>query len=363
MSETEPSTIPIDKKLCEIYIEAINLYDTFAIRNDPTNSSEFQLDIKRCIGLFEDATRLVSLTGMFSKNENYAEISGGDIKFILLPYFLGQLTVKLTTGERLDIVHTAEIYYVDFLQRCCDYGFQEADKIKQIRKAAADTEAAKSNELIEHNQQLNELRQLTKMAEDRNTKLQRYKEKKALDEEIAKLKIILSRENEDDSTQKEYYVKLIRSSIWDAFDELSSLDTEKQMLNHMMKMRHENPNFEAERKLKHPPKPLKPIIITRDAVQKAIYGAGYPSLPTMTVAEFYDERVAAGIFPDSSQGGYDNSLQNRLNMDTREHEDVEDEERERFEEIDDEQLIARNRAMDDWKDDHRRGEGNRHNRS
>jgi hypothetical protein len=33
------------------------------------------------------------------------------------------------------------------------------------------------------------------------------------------------------------------------------------------------------------------------------------------------------------------------------------------EERDDPQLLARNRAMDEYKDDHRRGEGNRHNRS
>lgn len=33
-------------------------------------------------------------------------------------------------------------------------------------------------------------------------------------------------------------------------------------------------------------------------MQKAVYGMGYPSLPTMTVQEFYDQRVADGIFPD-----------------------------------------------------------------
>jgi hypothetical protein len=33
------------------------------------------------------------------------------------------------------------------------------------------------------------------------------------------------------------------------------------------------------------------------------------------------------------------------------------------EEIDDPERLARNRAMDEYKDDHRRGDGNRHNRS
>lgn len=44
-------------------------------------------------------------------------------------------------------------------------------------------------------------------------------------------------------------------------------------------------------------------------------------------------------------------------------EEEEAEVRERQEEGDDPELLARRRAMDEFKDDHRRGEGNRHNRS
>lgn len=107
---------------------------------------------------------------------------------------------------------------------------------------------------------------------------------------------------------------------------------------------------------------MKPIIITRDAAQKAVYGAGYPSLPTMTVAEFYEERVASGIFPDASKQ-QDNSLQSQYNRNEAETDEKEKEEKDALEDQDDETLLQRNRAMDDWKDEHRRGEGNRYNRS
>lgn len=61
--------------------------------------------------LFEDATRLVSLIGLFSTNETYDEIPTNDLKYLLLPYFLGQLSLKLCTGERKDIIQVAEVYY------------------------------------------------------------------------------------------------------------------------------------------------------------------------------------------------------------------------------------------------------------
>ena len=41
----------------------------------------------------------------------------------------------------------------------------------------------------------------------------------------------------------------------------------------------------------------RPFIVTKDKLQKAIFGAGYPSVPVMSIDEFYDESVAAGDLP------------------------------------------------------------------
>lgn len=49
--------------------------------------------------------------------------------------------------------------------------------------------------------------------------------------------------------------------------------------------------------------------------------------------------------------------------DTADLDEQEDIENERRQEVDDDEFIARARAKDDYKDEHRRGEGNRHNRS
>lgn len=41
-------------------------------------------------------------------------------------------------------------------------------------------------------------------------------------------------------------------------------------------------------------KPLQAVLITRDEIQKQVYGYGYPSLPTMTVKELYEQRTRDG---------------------------------------------------------------------
>ncbi|VDO93060.1 unnamed protein product [Heligmosomoides polygyrus] len=82
--------------------------------------------------------------------------------------------------------------------------------------------------------------------------------------------------------------------------------------------------------------PLRPFIIARTERQKAVFGLGYPSIPTMTVDEWYTQRFGNG--PSPSQP---------LPKATEE-----EEERER----------ARLMRWDEYKDDHRRGWGNTHNK-
>lgn len=103
--------VTIDRKLIDIFDEAYHLYDSFEVRQEPSNSDAFQADIKKCIGLFEDATRLVSLCGVFSSNESHEEIATSELRYLLLPFFLAQLNLKLCGSNRKHCVETAEIYY------------------------------------------------------------------------------------------------------------------------------------------------------------------------------------------------------------------------------------------------------------
>ena len=41
---------------------------------------------------------------------------------------------------------------------------------------------------------------------------------------------------------------------------------------------------------------FRPFILTKDALQKQVFGAGYPSIPTMSIEEFYQQKVEDGTF-------------------------------------------------------------------
>lgn len=303
---------------------------------------------------------------MFSDNEAFEEIPTCDIKFLLLPFFLGQLTLKLNSTDsdiRKNYVEVAEVYYKDFLKRSGEYNLRES----------RDTVSSDTTVAVTTQRNPNELEELKQMAVQRNDKLRKFREKKELEEKINLMKVAVEREDElDDDVLREFYLNLIKFSVLEAEEELKFLDQEKLMLDFRKQQQQGGGAGSSGSAMDgkphqhhhhHHSRPLKPIIITRDALQKAVYGRGYPSMPTMTVEEFYHQRVADGIFPDPNKKSTVKARQDMTEDEVAELDEAEDVALEQAIERDDEYQRARQAAKDEFKDNVRRGDGNRYNRS
>lgn len=265
---------------------------------------------------------------------------------------------------RKNYVEVAEVYYKDFLKRSAEYGLTERRDNNNGQTAVVKASGGPRNP--------NELEELKQMAVDRNEKLRKFREKKELEENINKMKVAVEREEDlDDDVLRSFYMNLIKFSILEAEEELKFLDQEKLMLDYrkqqgatsgMDELGGEGQCHKQHQHHRHS-RPLKPIIITRDVLQKAVYGRGYPSLPTMTVEDFYHERVAAGVFPDPTKKSTFKARQDMTEDEVAELDEQEEIALENAIERDDEMQRARQAAMDDFKDNVRRGDGNRYNRS
>lgn len=91
------------------------------------------------------------------------------------------------------------------------------------------------------------------------------------------------------------------------------------------------------------------------APQARVLGAGYPSLPTMTVDDWYEQHRRQGALPDQ---GVPRRVPVEENVDAQERDE---EEKEKRAENDDPAALLKARNWDEWKDEHRRGYGNRQN--
>ncbi|XP_020809398.1 immunoglobulin-binding protein 1 [Drosophila serrata] len=375
-----------DKKLSDIFLSGWNIFDELEVSELPFNSSEFQNKVKTAMSLFEEATVIVNQVSMFSANELIDEVSTDSLPFMLLPYFLAKLTTKINNSSNTDVLDLGEIYFKDHLQRCQEYDLCETPKSKEERQ---DKQASNQSEQ----------RQLMEAAFNRNDKIAQYRRMKEIDEYMDKMRAAIKNKTADDEVRREFFLKYLDKSIIDSKQELESLRVMKELakmrlarltggdvvdevdISHFHQPQQNSASsISASRGHGHShgpghhhnhqlssapkPKPLQPFIITRNAAQKAVFGLGYPSLPIMSVDEFYQKRVDEGIFPDEEKVAKMNQAQAiAAARDPNEQEDEEKAVEEQQVEEDDPEYLDRMRRMDEYKDVVRRGDGNRHNRS
>lgn len=312
--------------------------------------------MSRGIHYLEEATTFVNQLSLFSSNENVEEISTNNLKYLLLPALLGSLTLKLTKRTRYDLVQMAEIYFKDYIQRLNDYEICNIN----IRTSDKDSETTKStlpSSILE-------------MAKQRNEKIARFRRSKELQAKISELRTHLSKGSVEDEISREYYLTLIKRWTDIAIEELLTIESEKQILEHMQQMKSGKPP-PKESDIKRIKTPLKPFIITRNETQKKVFGLGYPSVPTVTIDEFVNQKIQEGSlsvqknpemyvfqiffcfhFETSLIYRYENSLLSWANdPDKKKYEDEnEEEEKEKKLESEDQEEIQKARRWDEWKD-------------
>jgi len=155
---------------------------------------------------------------------------------------------------------------------------------------------------------------------------------------------------------------LLKQAVANAVSELHSLELEKPILEHMQQVKARGAGGRAPEEAssaREPRQPLKAVVITRTKLEAAVFGAGYSSLPTMSVEEFYEQRVREGVFPGPGQAPDPPAAAAAVGS----ADDGKGAEQDRAEDEHEEAAVAKARQWDEYKDDHKRGEGNRYNRS
>ena len=102
-----------NETLDEMFNRGLDIHDSLETSEDPPNSENYQHKVKKGILILEDATRLVSVLDIFSKNETVSEVQTEHLKFFLLPVLLGNMNSKLFGGEhdRLETIEIVETYF------------------------------------------------------------------------------------------------------------------------------------------------------------------------------------------------------------------------------------------------------------
>jgi len=283
--------------------------------NDERTSQKYKSLVIDTICVLDQISVLVASLHFFSNNETMDDVSTESLRFMLVNAYQGFVHQQhYDFANRKTYILAAKEYYQDFHHLCQLYGLA---KVIEFSLNRLDNPVNQSN---------------------RVAKMQQYKNKKQLEEKIAELE---KRENVEEEIQRDIYLSHIKLWIMKCEEELYNINSEIPMLEHMEKLR----GGELKPAPVITPKVMKPFILVKSQLQKEVYGAGYPSLPTMTLNEYYETEVKRIVEEQERQ---------KLEPKPVEPEDPDEET---------EETLAKARYWDDWKETHKRGWGNRHNRS
>nr|XP_030128327.3 immunoglobulin-binding protein 1 isoform X2 [Taeniopygia guttata] len=328
-------------RLAELLAVGRRLWDELEASTEPSSGAPAVQDkVRQGLEALQRAAAMVEQLELFSENEELEEIPSADLKFMLLPALLGALTLKqVELSRRKEHLENAREHFLRFLKLCRSYGLGSF----QLPPGTSGEEQSRSPSAPRDPSQPD----LVAMAMSRTAKIERYKQKKELENKLASMSSSVESGTADEDQIREFYILQIQKWIGTSLEEIESIDQELVILKSRDAAR------QAPAGPRGPSRParalVKPFILTRDAAQARVFGAGYPGLPTMTVDDWYEQRRRQGIVstPQRVPGASDEEMQKQ--------------QQETAEEEDDEEALRKARDWDDWKDTHPRGYGNRHN--
>lgn len=333
-------------KLSDLLDRGWKIYEEVAETNEPLASSDIQGRVRMGLRMLEEASRMVAQLDLFSRNEELEEIATTDLKYMQLPALLGALTLKQTgVDRRPEIIQAAKTYFVDFLRRCKEYDVAPFEMPKPASENKHQDSASQNGLAARPPSHCSS--DLVAMAAQRQAKIERYRQQKRLESQLSDVRKAVDRGQANEEVMRSFYLLSIQRWITVCLEEIESIAQELEILRNMDGLKR---GGGGKQKPQNRP-PMKPFILTKDAMQAQVFGAGYPSLATMTVDEWYDQHKKQGVLPDQ---GVAKKMPHHEESERGDEKDTENDN-------DDDASVQKARNWDDWKDTHQRGYGNRHN--
>ncbi|KAE9417848.1 hypothetical protein Angca_006045, partial [Angiostrongylus cantonensis] len=264
------------------------------------STADLQSRIREAIQTLENLTTSVSKLNLFSDNEQVEDLPTSSLCFLLIPCYLGVAHHNTVTdpSHRAEQLRLAKVYYTDFLRRLHCYGF----KIGKSLLLQEDEE--------ECSDEANSLKKKFTGEELREQKIARFRKEKELKAIIEQLRGHLDLNKTDESVQRTLHLTVLRYWSQKVLEELESIEGELPLVEMMQKRMQASSEEKGPSVVDKKPsvnssllvsggksEGLKPFIITRSTQQKSVFGLGYPSIPTMTVDEWYNQRFGSTSIP------------------------------------------------------------------
>lgn len=358
-------------------------------------------EIRKACRMLQEAQDKIETLALFSANEDKEDISSADLKYLLVPYYLGYLTEKLPVEDRAELVKVAKVQLLAFIRSCERLELLSESEAQALSREDPPTPEARRAEKVAR----------FKRQRAAESKLQDIKERKERRrrsmQAAAKATVVEHGEedlpDEDDEEEREAWFMHISLALCKALDLVEMLKREYEMLAAIQAINEEGKEVLTREILDErqsraeswhkegaskartlgPAQPITCATYAQDVIEgraaidqghKHSHGAPFLFGPASVVSGSLSterERLVAQVFQPShslpSMSIEEAGLAEMEMMRTwnEANQKLADEAKSSWvgeakkDESDDEESEYKARAWDDWKDEHPRGAGNK----
>ncbi|CAL9008849.1 unnamed protein product [Prunus brigantina] len=194
-----------------------------------TESGDVEQEVVRkgCKAL-EKCDEMISKLGLFSTNETKEDISTTNLKYLLVPYYLGELTEKVAQDDRIQILKASQAKLKEFISFC---EAMELVPEEELQTSAPDG----PNSLVDRRALKIARFKRQRAAESKLLEIKERKERRGRSTKAAALSTPIEAGEEDvldddGEEEREAWFTTISLAVCKAFDLLEMLKKEEEML-------------------------------------------------------------------------------------------------------------------------------------
>lgn len=194
-----------------------------------SDSTIDQESIRKGCEMLEKCEYMISGLGLFSTNETKEDISTANLKYILVPYYLGELTEKVSQEDRVQILKISQAKLKEFVSFCEAMELIPEEELESSRQGGSSTFADKRARKIARFKR-------QRAAESKLLEIKERRERRGRSTRAAALSTPIEAGEEDvldddGEEEREAWLTTISLAICKALDLLEMLKKEEEMLS------------------------------------------------------------------------------------------------------------------------------------
>uniref|UniRef100_A0A0D9XWR5 PP2A regulatory subunit TAP46 n=1 Tax=Leersia perrieri TaxID=77586 RepID=A0A0D9XWR5_9ORYZ len=193
-----------------------------------SSSSLDQEGVRKGVDLLRRCDEMVSKLGLFSSNETKDDVSTANLKYLLVPYYLGEMTEKAAQEDRIPVLKASQDHLKEFISICEALEVIPEDELELSRQKQPDTMANRRAQKVARFKR-------QKAAETKLSEIKERKERRCRSLRAAALSAPIEAGEEDafeddGEEEREAWLATISLALCKSFDLLDMLKKEEEML-------------------------------------------------------------------------------------------------------------------------------------